>query len=186
MRRVSAALHANACVLALLGLLLGLPKNTWGQSASEHRLKAWNVYTEAQRYWQQELAEFLTRHQPDLKDLIALNRDLQLAMIEKRSLEFQYLLKAHPERIVTDHDMSRFANFDWDDHDAEALREVNPEFAHVEERIKDLREHNDGHPQWPALRAAHQSLAKDPGYQVVHRRFQEQITQAEKILAEAQ
>lgn len=185
MRRVGAALHANARVLALLGLLLGMPRSTWGQSAPEHRLKAWHVYTDAQRHWQQELAEFLTRHQPELKDLIALNRDVQLAMIEKRSLEFQYLLKVDPERIVTDQGMSRFTNFDWDNQDAQELRQVNPAFAQVEERIKDLRQRSDSHPQWPVLREAHQSLAKDPEYEVIYDRFQEKVTQAEQILAEA-
>ena len=184
MRCVSAALHANARVLALLGLLLGLSKSTWANPPLSHRLKAWNIYTDAQRHWQEELAEFLTRHQLDLKDLIALQRDLQLALIEKRSLAFQYLLKVHPERIVTDQGMSQFANFVWDEHDAEALKEVNPEFAHVEERIKDLRQRSDGHPQWPALREAHQFLAKDPEYQVIYNRLQEKVTQAEKILAE--
>lgn len=184
-RRVIASLHTNACVLAMLGLLLGMPMSTWGQTTHEHLLKARNVYTGAQRHWQQELAQFLTRHQPDLQDLIALNRDLQLAMIERRSLEFQYLLKVHPERIVTDQGIARFANFDWSDQDAEELRRVNPAFAQIEERIKDLRQRNDSHPNWPALREAYQSLAKDPEYQVIYKRFQEQVAQAEKILAEA-
>src|SRR5437667_12749390 len=86
---------------------------------------AWTAYTQAQRQWQQELADFFANRRPDLKDLIQQNRDLQLALIDRRSVEFHYLVSTHPERIVKDQGISRFANFSWTEEDLAALQRTS-------------------------------------------------------------
>jgi hypothetical protein len=185
MRSVIARLNANMCVVFASGMLVGMPSSGFCQSGNSDdvALEARTAYTKAQRQWQQDLADFLSNRRPDLKKLIFVSRDLQLAMIERRSLEFSYLLKTHPERIVRDSGISQFSNFDWTDQDGDALRRSNPDYALLEKRVQVLRQRNDGDPQWPALRAAYQSLAKEAEYQQVYGRFQQRVKEAEKLLA---
>ena len=177
------ALKANACVALACVMLVAISSNGFGGSGgSDTAGKVWAAYAQAQRQWQQELADFLSNHRPDLKKLILVSRDLQLALIERRSLEFHYLLATHPERIVRDQDISRFSNFHWTDEDSNTLKRSNPEYAAAAKRIEVLRQHNDGNPQWPALRAANQSLAKETDYQKIYGRFDQRVKAAEKLL----
>jgi len=144
--------------------------------------KAWAAYTQAERQYQEESADFLAARQTDLKELIFLNRNLQLALIERRSLEFQYLLVEHPERIVTNRRISRFANYDWTDEDAQALRRTNPAYVAAIDHLKDLKERSDRDSRWPALRAASQALAKEPDYQDIDHRFKQRTETAGRLL----
>ena len=182
------ALKANACAVFAGGMLLGMLSSGFCQSASSDAAagKAWTAYTGAQREWQRDLADFQSSRRLGLKDLILLSRDLQLALIELRTLEFHYLLKTHPERIVRNEGISRFSNFDWENPDRDALRRSNADYALVEKRVQTLRQRSDGNPQWPALRAAHRSLEKTAAWQQIYGRFRQQVKEAEKILADAQ
>ena len=144
--------------------------------------KTWTTYAQAQRQWQQELADFLSSQRPDLNEVITASRDLQLALIDRRSLEFHYLLATHPERIVIDQGISRFANFHWTDQDGLALSRNNPDYAVAVKRVELLRQRSDSNPLWSALREANRSLANQPEYQKIYARFEQRLKTAEKIL----
>jgi hypothetical protein len=144
--------------------------------------KTWTTYAQAQRQWQQELADFLLSQRPDLNEVITASRDLQLALIDRRSLEFHYLLATHPERIVIDRGISQFANFHWTDQDGLALSRNNPDYAIAVNRVELLRQRTDANPQWPALREANRHLANLPDYQKVYARFEQRLKAAEKLL----
>jgi hypothetical protein len=168
-------------ILTILVLLVAIAKSGFTQSTPE-ATKAWTLYSDAQRAWQQSLAEFLSRRRPDLKAIIALSRDLQLAMIDRRSIEFRYLLDAHPNRIIKNKGISTFANFDWDSQDETALRRLKTEFVRAGQLVQDLQQRNNNHPQWPLLREAHQSLAKETEYGDLYQRFQQEVKNAEEVL----
>jgi hypothetical protein len=165
-------------------MLLALSSNGFGGSGSSGDTvqRVWTAYTEAQRQFQRELADFLISRRPDLKDLIVLSRDLQLALIERRSLEFRSLLATHPERIVRSQGISKLANFDWTDEDAALLRRSKAEYDKATERVRALRDQSDGHAQWPTLRDAIKTFATEAEYQMVFQRFDERVEAAGKLL----
>jgi hypothetical protein len=148
------------------------------------RIRRGRPYVQAQRQCQEELADFLSSQRPDLEEVIVVSRDLQLTLIDRRSLEIRYLLAIHPEWVARSQGIPQFANFHWTDKDGIALSRSNPDYAAAVRRVEVLRQRNDGNPQWPALRAANQSLAKQPDYQKIYERFEQQIKLAEKFLQE--
>jgi hypothetical protein len=176
-------LRTNACFA--FAILVGIPTNCRAapSGADDAAGKAWAAYSQAQGQYQQEMADFLSSRHAELKEVIVLSLDMQLALIERRSLEFRYLLATHPERIVRNQGISQFANFAWTDKDAHALRNSNPAYSAAPKRVETLRQRSQEHPQWPALRAANQSLAKDPEYQAIYQRFDQRVKEAEKLLA---
>ena len=172
------------CVAMVGALLVAMPSDGFGKLGrpGDAAQKAWAAYTEAQRQCQQELGDFLSSRRPDLKEIILASRDLQLALIERRSLEFNSLLVNHPERVVRDQGISRFSNFDWTDEDAKVLRRSNPDYEAAVRRVEVLRQRSEAHPLGAALRAAHQALAKDAGYQKIYERFEQKSEAAGKLL----
>jgi hypothetical protein len=172
-------------VLAFIcSMLAGMPTHGFVGSGGSNGAaeKAWAAYAQAQHQWQEELADFLSSRRPDLKDLIVISRDLQSALIERRSLEFRYLLATHPERILRNQGIAQFSNFQLTDEDLDALSRSSPDYAAALKRIKALRQRSDGHPQWPALRAANQSLVNENGYQTIYRQFERRVQTAGKLL----
>jgi hypothetical protein len=188
MRDKVAALTARTCVAVAYMLLVAHAANGFSGSgnSTEVSRKAWTAYTQAQRQFQQELADFFVSRRPDLKDLVLVSRDLQLSLIERRSLEFRYLIATHPERIVRDQGISRFSNYDWTDEDAKVLGRSNPDYEAARRHVGALRERSDGHPEWPVFRAANQVLAKDADYQKIFERFEQRVKAAGKLLEGSQ
>ena len=177
---VHAIISVTFACSALLGMVLvGLGASRASDNPAD---KAWTAYAQAQRQWQQELADFLSTQRRDLKEVIAASRDLQLALIDRRSFEFHYLLATHPERIVTNQGISQFANFPWTDQDTIALSRSNPDYAATVKRVELLRQRSDSNPLWSALREANRSLANQPEYQKIYACFEQRLKTAEKIL----
>jgi hypothetical protein len=168
---------AGAMLVVLFATSLGR-----SSASSEKAQKAWTAYIQAQRQYQQELADFLVSRRPDLKELILVNRDLQLALIERRSLEFRHLLATHPERIVTNQGISKFSNYDWTDEDGKDLRSTTPDYEAAINHVKALQRRSDGDSHWDALRAANRALAKKVDYQKIYDRFGHRTEAAEKLL----
>jgi hypothetical protein len=142
--------------------------------------KVWEAHTEAQRQLQRQLADFLITRRPDLKESVLLNRDLQLALIDRRSLEFRYLLAQHPEQIVKSQGISKFVNFTWTEANTDALLRTSPQYEPLRKRVEQLR--NDAAPQGSALREAQQALANDAELQQIYNRFEQQEQAAQKLL----
>jgi len=183
-RRSVPILNAIVSVTLACSVLLWLALASLNaSSASDNPAdKAWTAYAQVQRQWQQELADFLSTQRPDLKKVIAASRDLQLVLIDRRSFEFHYLLATHPERIITNQGISRFANFPWSDQDTISLSRSNPDYAAAVKRVEPIRQRSDNNPQWPTLREANRSLANQPEYQKIYARFEQHLKTAEKLL----
>jgi hypothetical protein len=143
--------------------------------------KTWTAYVQAQRHRQQELADFLSSQRPDLKAVVTASRDLQLALIDRKSLEIPlpacYTVRANRHN----QDISQFANFHWTDQDGTALSRSNPDYVTAVKRVELLLQRSDSNPQWPALREANRSLANQPDYQKIYARFEQRLKAAEKL-----
>lgn len=177
LRGKTSVAFAIVTLLALCSTSFGGPRFSPGNAQ-----KAWAAYVQAQRQFQEELADLLVTRRPDLKELILVSRDSQVALIDRRSLEFGYLLANHPERIISDQGISRFTNYDWTDDDANTLKRANPEYEAAIKRIQTLQKRSDEDPQWPALRAANRALAKDPDYQKLYERLNQRLEAVENWL----
>lgn len=171
-----------ACVM-LAGLSECVPARS---SDTDPLEKVWTAYTEAQRQLQSELADFLITRRPDLRESALLNRDLQLALIDRRSLEFRYLLSHHPEAIVKNQGISKFVNFSWTEENQNALLRMNPEYQAVRKRVEELRKRNDAASQSSALREAQQALANDAELKEIYNRFDQREQAAQKLLKTTQ
>ena len=168
------------CWMLLAASLLAGPRPV--SSCNRAVNDAWALYIQAQQQLQHDLGDFLSSRRPDLKEIVLLNRDLQLTLVELRALKFAYLCREHPERIIKDQGVSRFSNFEWTDEDDSHLRSANPRYKEVAERAKALRQKNDSHPQWPALRGATQQLAKDADYLSIYERFEKRLEAVQRLL----
>ncbi len=102
--------------------------------------------------YQRALRDLVLRDKPEFEALANLNMELQIAMFETRALKTAYLARRDPARIKTAEGLSAFRNFEWPAQDEAALARESADYRDLVERIERLREGNDGHPDWPALR----------------------------------
>jgi len=182
--RIIAAILAGHRIVLACTMFVCLNLSAFGNATNtvDSPEKAWTAYTQAQRQFQQELADFFTSRCPELKDLIHENRDLQLALIDRRSLEFRYLLSTHPERIVKNEGISRFTNYGWNEEDQNTLRRSSQEYEAALKRVAELRKRSDEDLRWPIFRAAQKALEHDPEFQRIYERQDERTKAAEKLL----
>ena len=106
----------------------------------------------AKTEFQNSLRDLIVRQHPEFAELADLNRDLQVGFAEARRARFEYLLLNDPGRIDTANGLSRFTNFNWTDADTRNFRRANDVYRVLEDRMTELRQRNDGHPDWPELR----------------------------------
>ena len=90
----------------------------------------------------------LLKEAPDLKEVIILNRDLQITMYEMKREKYLYLITHYPGRIDPDKDL----NFEWTDENENNLTQSSKNYASLKGKKDELYSKNQGHPMWPALR----------------------------------
>ena len=142
-------------------------------------------YAEAQRTWQLSLKDLIASSRSDLEELGSLWTELQLATIEQAQARFRYLVSQDPTRVPTDGNLSQFVNFgtEWTVGDEAALSATDMEYAALNARIDSLRTLNDGHPDWPALRAYWATeLSKRAEYAEALERFERRQAELEEEL----
>jgi len=136
----------------------------------------------AQKRFQQDMYDMMASRWHHLEGLTAMQRDLQLALIEAQTLRFYFLLQHHPEKIVRDQGISDFLNFDWSDEDDEHLRDDNSEYGELQKRIHKLRGRSDGHAQWPEAREKALSLQAEADFQQAMERLKQAFEEVEELL----
>ena len=114
----------------------------------------WGKKNNAQIAWQNGLAQLLISKAPRFKELIKIQRDLQLIGIEISNFRYNYLLEKHPDRIKRNEGFMVFINFDWIDEDEAYLLESNEKYRQLTTRKKELKELNNEHPMRPDFRKA--------------------------------
>ena len=144
-------------------------------------------FAEAQRAWQVSLKNLIVSARPDYDELVSLSAELQLAMIEENQARFMYLITQQSDRVRSAGDLSQLVNLggaQWTSGDEKALLAVDLKYRALSARTDSLRRLNDGHPDWPALRAYFASeLSKRVDYAEALERFQKRQAELEEELA---
>ncbi|UCD11115.1 MAG: hypothetical protein JSU88_10720 [Nitrospinaceae bacterium] len=139
---------------------------------------------EAKKDFQNRLHALIVTGKPEFKALAAINRDLQIQLAKARKEKLEYLLKKHPERIITTQGISRFTNFDWSDADESRFLSESETNKKRQESIADLNERNNFHTDWPRLRGFFRSeLTKTPAYKTLMSDFTKSQVEVKKILS---
>ncbi len=98
------------------------------------------------------MRDLIAAQKPEFEPLASLHSAHQIALAQVRAAQLAYLPAHDPERIDT-WSLSKFRNFDWSAADDAAFAAQNPEAGRLLARVSELRKKNDGHPDWPRLRA---------------------------------
>ncbi len=144
----------------------------------------WETGANAQKTWQVGLAKLLVTKAPQFKELIELQRDLQLTMINMRSMKYYYVLETDPGRITREKGWSAWANFKWSGEDETKLEARDPGYAKLGIRKKTLREKNQGHPSWPGLRKVFGKIKADEEYQTLYKQLMGTLEEVDLSLKE--
>ena len=95
-------------------------------------------------------------------------------MIDMVEARFHYVI-ASPERLESQHGISQFVDLGvvWTDADETALSHEAPDYLDLVRQTDSLRARNNGHPDWPPLRAyVTEELMGDPAFTEALERFQ--------------
>ncbi len=145
--------------------------------------KAQAAYAAAQLEWQRGLAELVIGKRPDFEAVATAQRDLQVAYLDRRTSQFEYLLADDPSRIVLTKGLSRFTNHTWSDEDTQTLRVADPGYAALEAKVAALRKRNDDQRDWPSFREYFRNtLVKSQEYQALLSEFMEKQKAVEALL----
>lgn len=108
---------------------------------------------EAKTAYQKGLWDLIVAQRPEFSELAGINRDVQLLFAEMRFDRLKYLLSTAPERLDSRNGLSGFSNFNWTPEDLVNLRAARPEYNDKIARLEALKAQNQGHPDWPEMRA---------------------------------
>jgi hypothetical protein len=101
--------------------------------------------------FQEAVRDLIAAQKPEFEPLASLHSAHQIALAQVRAAQLAYLPAHDPGRIDT-WSLSKFRNFDWSAADDAAFAAQDPEAGRLLARVAELREKNDGHPDWPRLR----------------------------------
>jgi hypothetical protein len=109
----------------------------------------------SQRAWQESLRDIIVSQRPEFAELASISKQLQLAMIDMTEARFHYVI-ASPERLEGQYGISEFVDLGVVVRQADSLRAIN-----------------NGHPDWPPLRAyVTEELMGAPAFTGALERFQ--------------
>lgn len=180
------------CYLRLFALcccLIYPPSIIWArplQNTSDIALakKARTLYAQAQSHWQRQFAELVITQQPDLKDIVTLAMQLQLAQTDLRTRRFFYILETEPAQLDLTHDLEAFANFPWSEQQEARLLAHDPTYMTLERQMVSLINTHNQHPDWKKFRQYfQQTLIHDEQYQALVTQFKQRLDTIIKLLA---
>ena len=107
----------NALKLKSLLVVICLIAFTGVSSFATEKDYLWEKRSNAQVDWQIGLANLLLNENPEEKELIQMQLDLQINYIRIRNEKYYYLLKNNPSRLDRDNGHLQWANFEWTEND---------------------------------------------------------------------
>ena len=135
--------------------------------------------------FQRDLRNLIVQNRPRFEALATINMQLQILYAEARRRKFDYLLAHDPERIDTANGLSRFSNFAWSDQDSNNFMAGSDSYRDLETRISQKKDQNNGHPDWPEMRAYFRSeLNQSAEFNGVMARFQDRQRAVEADVAQ--
>ena len=144
----------------------------------------WEKKINATIKWQKERALLLISKSPSSKELIEIQRDLQLAQNEIQTALYYYFLENEANRIERLRD--QYYSFSWSAEDEEKLIEFNSRYKQLIDRKNKLKERNKGHPMWPELKEAYVEVKNDLEYQKLYKQLLNTLKEIDKSLGPAQ
>jgi hypothetical protein len=139
----------------------------------------------AKTAFQSGLRDLIVRDRPELESLATVQMELQILLAEAWRAKFDHLLTHDPARIDTANGLGRFSNFPWTDADSADFKEESRSYRRLELRISTLEDQNNGHPDWPELRAHFRSeLSQDPDFEALMTRFQTEQATVKAVIAQ--
>ena len=134
---------------------------------------------------QNSLRDLIVARRPNFIALADINRDLQLLFAEMRFARLQHLISTASGRVDSTNGLTQFRNFDWTEEDRRELLGASPAYRAKVERLEILKSKNNGHPDWPALRAfVREELSKEADFKDLIATFQKHNATAETALAD--
>lgn len=138
-------------------IILVLSTNISASSANANELKTCvaqvaQMDVGAKRAFHTGMHDLIVREAPQFEELAGIYRDYQMALVDKRLRQLQYLLFTNPQQLSVDGNVSKLTNYDWNELDTARMAKVAPEYKALTERIAVLEERNNAHPDWPKLR----------------------------------
>jgi hypothetical protein len=141
----------------------------------------------AKQDWHRGVRELVAQARPDLATVATLQMEQQLALVNRRQAEFNYLIGANPKRIRTGEGLATFRNFDWTESDALVLRRQSQSYATLANRIADLESQTKSRSDWPALQEYSRTiLAGSPQFQRLLETLQVRESGIERLLRTCQ
>ena len=151
-----------AVAIVFVGLCIPAGAETFPDCAE----RAYAEAASASQEWQRGLRDLIVKMRPDLATLATLEMERQLALIDRRQAQFEYLIRTDVRRVRTSEGLASFRNFDWSEADALVLRQQSPSYAAIERKVGELERQGEARRDWPALRDyVRTSLSSSPQFQ---------------------
>jgi len=142
----------------------------------------WEKRSRVQIEWQDNLANLLLKELPEAKEIILIQRDLQITFIQMAKEKYYYLLQNYPSRIIRNRGQTQWANFDWTKDDEKKLLEISEAYRNLKSTKESLEEKNQGHPMWPKLRESFGAIQKTEEYQEKYKKLIESLEEIDNLL----
>ena len=149
--------------------------------------RAYTQGASSSQQWQHGLRDLVVKARPDLATLSTLEMEHQLALIDRRHAQFEYLLRADGRRIRTREGLSPFRNFEWTEADARLLRQQSSSYAATDRKVVELERQAQERHDWPALHDyVRTSLSGSPQFQDLLKQLQEREAGIARLLKDCQ
>lgn len=107
-----------------------------GNQKSEDQA-VWNNYISAKKTFEKDVHGLVGTKWPKEKGLSDAHLKLELARLDQKDSQFDYVLKQNPQRIDRNKGLDDFADLGWTDEDQNALAETDKSYAtHSQEIVR--------------------------------------------------
>ena len=155
----------------LIGAILGLGAVSVVQGALD--VSAWRAYEGLEDEWIRQKHQLLVQQYPTLSGAAKLDEELRLAELQRRALQFGYLVRTRPNALRGG--VAQFAWLPWTEKDSVAYGALDSDYRNRDRYIRSLTEALRQHPDYDRLRASQTKLWKTNEYRDLHRRYSSRL-----------
>jgi hypothetical protein len=144
---------------------------------------AWRAYESVEEAWIRDRHSLLIKYSPVAAEAAEIDLELKLAELQRRAIQFQYLLKRNPQQL-----RGGVWQLSWlplSEQEKAGLEVSNAAYRRQERKIRQLshalREHGD----YNLFRQAQTRLWKTPDYKEIHRKYSGRMHDLQKLYGRA-
>lgn len=130
---------------------------------------AWRAFEAVEESWIRDRHELLIQQAPAALGAARLDLEIRLADLRLRALQFRHLLSCNPSALRGG--VWQMTALPVSQAEDEEMRSTSPEYRRQQDRIRQLNQTLQRHPQAEILRRAQMRLWKTPQYREIHRRY---------------